>query len=204
MTPDKVSSTRISSKDILEEFRAAGALLEGHFILSSGLHSPIFLQKMFVFMDPARTERVCKALAQRITQAYGPVDYVVSPAVGGIVPGYETARHLGCKAIFVERENGAFVLRRGFTIPEGARVVMVEDIVTTGLSSRECLTALRQHPGRILGAACLIDRSGGKVDLGAPLVSLVELDIPAYPADALPPELAALPATKPGSRNLTT
>lgn len=192
MTPDEV----------LDEFRSAGALLEGHFVLSSGLHSPVFLQKMFVFQDPARTERVCRALAEKITDAYGPVDYVVSPAVGGIVPGYETARHLGAKAIFVERENGAFALRRGFAIPEGARVVMVEDIVTTGLSSRECLAALREQPGALLGAACLIDRSGGRADLGAPLVSLVQLDIPAYPPEQIPPELAALPAIKPGSRSL--
>ena len=192
MTPDEV----------LDEFRSAGALLEGHFVLSSGLHSPVFLQKMFVFQDPARTERVCRALAEKIRDAYGPVDYVVSPAVGGIVPGYETARHLGAKAIFVERENGAFALRRGFAIPEGARVVMVEDIVTTGLSSRECLAALREHPGALLGAACLIDRSGGKADLGVPLVSLVQLDIPAYPPEQIPPELAEIPATKPGSRSL--
>jgi orotate phosphoribosyltransferase len=177
-------------------------LPEGHFVLSSGLHSPVFLQKMFVFQDPARTERVCRALAEKIRDAYGPIDYVVSPAVGGIVPGYETARHLGAKAIFVERENGAFTLRRGFAIPEGARIVMVEDIVTTGLSSRECLAALREHPGSLLGAACLIDRSGGKADLGVPLVSLVQLDIPAYPPEQIPPELAEIPAIKPGSRNL--
>ncbi len=188
--------------EALDEFRAAGALLEGHFILSSGLHSSVFLQKMFVFMDPARTERLCRALAERIEESYGKVDFVVSPAVGGIVPGYETARHLRCKAIFVERENGVFVLRRGFAIPEGARVVMVEDIVTTGLSSRECLTALARHPGRILGAACLIDRSGGHADLGVPLISLVQLNIPNYSPDELPPELAAIPATKPGSREL--
>ncbi|MBJ6125769.1 orotate phosphoribosyltransferase [Microvirga splendida] len=192
----------MTQNEVLEEFRSAGALLEGHFILSSGLHSPVFLQKMFVFQDPARTERVCRALADRIREKFGAVDYVVSPAVGGIVPGYETARHLGAKAIFVERENGAFALRRGFTIPEGARVVMVEDIVTTGLSSRECLASLREHPGTILGAACLIDRSGGKADLGVPLVSLVQLDIPAYAADQLPPDLAAIPAIKPGSRDL--
>ncbi|MFL4990028.1 orotate phosphoribosyltransferase [Microvirga tunisiensis] len=192
----------MTPNEALDEFRSAGALLEGHFILSSGLHSPVFLQKMFVFQDPARTERVCRALAEKVRETFGAVDYVVSPAVGGIVPGYETARHLGCKAIFVERENGVFVLRRGFTIPEGARVVMVEDIVTTGLSSRECLAALREHPGTILGAACLIDRSGGKADLGAPLVSLVQLDIPAYAPGQLPPDLAALPAIKPGSRNL--
>jgi orotate phosphoribosyltransferase len=192
----------MTPNEVLEEFRSAGALLEGHFVLSSGLHSPVFLQKMFVFQDPARTERVCRALAEKIRDAYGPVDYVVSPAVGGIVPGYETARHLGAKAIFVERENGAFALRRGFAIPEGAKVVMVEDIVTTGLSSRECLAALREHPGALLGAACLIDRSGGKADLGVPLVALVQLDIPAYPPEQLPPELAAIPAVKPGSRNL--
>jgi len=187
--------------EALDEFRAAGALLEGHFILSSGLHSSVFLQKMFVFMDPARTERLCRALADRIRAAFGPVDMVVSPAVGGIVPGYETARHLGAKAIFVERENGVFALRRGFAIPSGARVVMVEDIVTTGLSSRECLAALREHPGRVLGAACLIDRSGGSADLGLPLVALARLDIPNYAPDRLPPELAALPPVKPGSRN---
>jgi len=192
----------MTPNEALDEFRAAGALLEGHFVLSSGLHSSIFLQKMFVFMDPVRTERLCRALAERIRAVYGAVDYVVSPAVGGIVPGYETARQLGCKAIFVERENGAFALRRGFTIPAGARVVMVEDIVTTGLSSRECLAALREHPGELLGAACLIDRSGGKADLGARLVALVELDLPSYPADQLPPELAKIPAIKPGSRSL--
>lgn len=192
----------MTSDDVLDEFRDAGALLEGHFVLSSGLHSSVFLQKMFIFQDPARTEKLCSALARKIEDTFGKVDVVVSPAVGGIVPGYETARHLGAKAIFVERENGAFALRRGFSIPDGARVVMVEDIVTTGLSSRECLAALREHPGMILGAACLIDRSGGRADIGVPMVSLAVLDIPNYAADALPPALAAIPAIKPGSRSL--
>ena len=192
----------MTEDEVLAEFRAADALLEGHFILSSGLHSPVFLQKMRVFQDPARTERLCRALAQAIKGKFGQVDMVVSPAVGGIIPGYETARALGCTAVFVEREEGEFRLRRGFAIPEGARVVMVEDIVTTGLSSRECLTAIRKHPGELLGAACIIDRSNGRADVGAPLVSLCQLDVPAYPADALPPELAAIPATKPGSRDL--
>lgn len=186
--------------EVLAEFRDAGALLEGHFILSSGLRSPVFLQKMFIFMDPARTERLCKALAQKAEATFGKIDYVVSPAMGGIIPGYETARHLGAKAIFVEREEGQFVLRRGFSIPEGARVLMVEDIVTTGLSSRECLASIAGYPGTIVGAACLIDRSGGKADLGVPMISLARLDIPTYAADALPPELAALPPVKPGSR----
>jgi orotate phosphoribosyltransferase len=192
----------MTKDDVLAEFKAAGALLEGHFILSSGLRSPVFLQKMFVFQDPERTARLCSALAAKITTAFGKVEYVVSPAVGGIVPGYETARALGAKAIFVERENGEFQLRRGFTIPEGARVVMVEDIITTGLSSRECLASIAGEPGKILGAACLIDRSGGRAELGVPFVSLCELDIPAYPADQLPPELAAIPAIKPGSRGM--
>lgn len=190
----------MTPSEVLDEFRAAGALLEGHFILSSGLHSSVFLQKMFVFMDPVRTERLCRALAGLVRERFGAIDLVVSPAVGGIVPGYETARHLGAKAIFVERESGAFALRRGFAIPDGARVVMVEDIVTTGLSSRECLAAIGPHPG-IVGAACLIDRSDGRADLGLPLVALARLDIPNYEPDRLPPNLAALPAVKPGSRD---
>lgn len=194
----------MTSQETLAEFRAAGALLEGHFILSSGRRSSVFLQKMFVFQDPARTEKLCRALAEKARDAFGPIDIVASPALGGIVPGYETARWLGAKAIFVERENGVFVLRRGFTIPAGARVLMVEDIITTGLSSRECLAALAQHPGEIVGAACLIDRSGGKADIGYRRVSLCTLDIPDYAADALPPELAAIPAVKPGSRTPAT
>lgn len=192
MTPDQV----------LQEFRDAGALLEGHFILSSGRRSPLFMQKMFIFQDPARTETLCKALAEKIEATFGKVDIVVSPAVGGIVPGYETARHLKAKAIFVERENGEFQLRRGFQIPEGARVVMVEDIITTGLSSRECIAAIRHHPGKLLGAACLVDRSAGEAEIGVPLVSLLAMKVPDYAPDDLPPELAALPAVKPGSRGI--
>ncbi len=192
----------MNEAEVLDEFRAANALMEGHFILSSGLRSPIFLQKMLVFQDPVRTERLARALAELITAQFGPVDLVVSPAMGGIIPGYETARALGCKAIFVERVEGQFELRRNFEIPHGARVVMVEDLVTTGLSSRECIAAIRQHPGELLGAACIIDRSNGTADVGVPLVSLCKLDIPAYPADALPPELAAIPPVKPGSRGL--
>jgi orotate phosphoribosyltransferase len=192
----------MTESEVLAEFKAAGALLEGHFILSSGLRSPIFLQKMAVFQDPVRTERLCRALAGKITEAFGPVDLVVSPAVGGIIPGFETARHLGAKAMFVEREEGQFRLRRGFAIAPGTRVVMVEDIITTGLSSRECLAAIRSHPGQVVGAACLIDRSGGSADIGCPRVALATLDIPTYPADRLPAALAALPPVKPGSRGL--
>ncbi|KAF0179235.1 MAG: orotate phosphoribosyltransferase [Hyphomonadaceae bacterium] len=194
----------MTESEVLDEFRAANALLEGHFVLSSGLHSPIFFQKAFIFMDPARTERLCRALAEKITAKFGKIDVVVSPAVGAIIPGYETARHLGARALFVEREAGEFQLRRGFRIEPGEKVVMVEDVVTTGLSSRECLAAIRNHPGDLVGAACLIDRSGGKADVGAPLVALASVTAPSYPADALPSELAALPIQKPGSRHLSS
>ena len=192
----------MNQDQVLDEFRAAGALLEGHFILSSGLHSPVFFQKNAVFMDPARTERLCKALAEKARAAFGKIEVVVSPAVGAIIPGYETARHLGARAMFVEREGGKFQLRRGFAIKSSDRVLMVEDVVTTGLSSRECIEAIKDQPGELVGAACLIDRSNGKADIGVKLVSLAQVDAPSYPADQLPPELAALPAVKPGSRGL--
>ena len=195
-------STMMTADQVLDEFRASDALLEGHFILSSGRHSPVFLQKMRVFQYPDRTERICHALAEKIRDRFGQIDLIVSPAMGGIIPGYETARALGCPAVFVEREDGEFRLRRGFRIPDGARIVMVEDIVTTGLSSRECIAAIRRHSGELLGAACLIDRSNGRADIGVPLVSLVAMDVPDYPPDALPPVVAALPAAQPGSRDL--
>ncbi len=192
----------MNSDEVMAEFRDAGALLEGHFILSSGLRSPVFLQKMFIFQDPARTEKLCRALAEMITAKFGRIDVVVSPAIGGIVPGYETARHLGAKAVFVEREEGRFQLRRGFTIPENAKVLIVEDIITTGLSSRECIEAINGLTSNLVGEACLIDRSGGKAELGIPYIALATLDIPTYAADQLPPELAAIPPIKPGSRAL--
>jgi orotate phosphoribosyltransferase len=191
----------MNQSQVLDEFRAAGALLEGHFILSSGLHSPVFFQKNAVFMDPARTERLCKALAEKVRATFGKIDVVISPAVGAIIPGYETARHLGAKAMFVEREKGEFQLRRGFSIEAHERVLMVEDVVTTGLSSRECLASI-EGKGKLAGAACLIDRSGGKADIGVQLISLAQVDAPSYAADQLPPELAAIPAVKPGSRGL--
>ena len=192
----------MTEAEVLAEFRAAGALLEGHFILSSGLHSPVFFQKNIVFQDPVRTEKLCRALAAKARAAFGDIDVVVSPAVGAIIPGYETARHLGARALFVEREAGQFQLRRGFEIKPGERVLMVEDVVTTGLSSRECLDAIRGHPGSLVGAACLIDRSNGTADIGAPLIALARVAAPAYSADALPADLAKLPAVKPGSRGL--
>ena len=188
--------------DVLDVFRSCGAILEGHFILSSGLRSPVFIQKARVFQYPDKTEIVCKALAEKIRAAVpGGVDYVVSPALGGIVPGYETARHLGVPAVWVEREGGEMRLRR-FELPEGARVVVVEDIVTTGLSSRETIAASEALGAKVVACACLIDRSDGEAEVGVPLIALAGFKVPAYPADQLPPELAALPPVKPGSRNL--
>ncbi|MBC6718164.1 MULTISPECIES: orotate phosphoribosyltransferase [Aurantimonas] len=192
----------MTSEEVLAIFREAGAYLEGHFILTSGLRSPVFLQKARVFMHPHLTERLCKALAERIREEVSPApDYVVGPAIGGLIPAYETSRHLGAPAIWVERENGVFRLRR-FEISPGDRVVIVEDIVTTGLSIRETVECLRGLGAEVLAAACIIDRSAGKVDVGVPLIALAEYEVPAYPADALPPELAAIPPVKPGSRNL--
>src|SRR5690606_14928794 len=192
--------TPMTSDEVLNEFRAAGALREGHFVLSSGLHSPVFLQKNLVFMDADRCARLCRALADKVVAAVGPVDVAISPAVGGIIPGYETARWLGVPSMYVEREGGVFKLRRGFRVEPGQKVVMVEDIVTTGLSSRECIQAIRDAGGDVVAAACIVDRSGGRPDVRTPLIALATLDVPAYPADALPPELAALPDEDPGSR----
>ena len=193
----------LTHQQVLDEFRAAGALLEGHFILSSGLHSGRYLQCARVLMDPQRAARLCAALAEIVRKRIGaPIDLVASPAMGGVVVGYEMGRQLGVPAIFFERVDGKLMLRRGFGIAAGARTLMVEDIVTTGLSSRECIAGIAAEGGRTVGAACLIDRSGGKADLGVPLAALTELDIPTYAADSLPPELAAIPAVKPGSRSL--
>jgi len=193
----------MTKDDVLNEFRAAGALLEGHFVLSSGLHSNRYLQCARVLMDPQRAARLCAELAGQVKALVNsPIDLVASPAMGGVVVGYEMGRQLGVPSIFFERVDGKLVLRRGFHIDKGARVLMVEDIVTTGLSSRECIAGIAEEGGVTVGAACLIDRSGGKADIGVPLAALTRLDIPTFPADQLPPDLAAIPAVKPGSRGL--
>jgi len=192
----------LTHDQVVDEFRAAGALLEGHFILSSGLHSGGYLQCAKVLMDPQRAARLCAALARQVRALIEQPELVASPAMGGVVVGYEMGRQLGVPAIFFERIDGKLSLRRGFTIRKGTRVLMVEDIVTTGLSSRECIAGIVEEGGVVVGAACLIDRSGGKAELGVPLAALTRLDIPAYAPNALPPELAAIPAIKPGSRGL--
>jgi len=191
----------MSEAEVLAEFRAAGALLEGHFILSSGLHSPRYLQCARVLMEPARASRLAQALAASIPAAVRErIDIVVSPAMGGVIIGHEMGRALGVEAVFVERPQGVFELRRGFRLAAGQRVLLVEDVVTTGLSSREAMKAIAEAGGEAIAAAALVDRSNGAADLGVPFFPLIRLDVPSYEAAELPPELAALPAEKPGSR----
>jgi orotate phosphoribosyltransferase len=191
----------MTNNDILEEFRAAEALLEGHFILSSGLRSPRYLQCARVLMAPERAERLARALADKIpADVRDSIDVVVSPAMGGVIIGHEMGRALGRPAMFVERPEGRFEFRRGFRLKAGDRVLMVEDVVTTGLSSREAIAAIELAGGIVVGAASLVDRSGGTVDLGVPYTPLIRIDVPTYAADDLPPELRAIPAIKPGSR----
>jgi orotate phosphoribosyltransferase len=191
----------MTEQEILAEFRAAEALLEGHFILSSGLRSPRYLQCARVLMDPQRAERLARALADRLDPALrGTLQAVVSPAMGGVIIGHEMGRALGLPAMFVERPTGTFELRRGFRLDPGTKVLMVEDVVTTGLSSREAIKAITEAGGQVIAAAALVDRSNGSAELGVPFTPLIRLDVPTYSADALPAELAAIPAIKPGSR----
>src|SRR6187399_2946668 len=180
---------------VLNEFKKSGALLEGHFILSSGLHSDKFLQKALVFQDAKRTAKLCKALAAKVKAE-------VKDEITGIVPGYEMGRQMGLPAMYVERVDGEFQLRRNFTLKKGQKVLMVEDIISTGVSSRECIAAIKKMGAKVVAAACLIDRSGGKAKVGVPLIALAEWKVQAWPADKLPPHLRNKPAVKPGSRGL--
>ena len=191
----------MTDEEVLDEFRAADALLEGHFILSSGLRSPRYLQCARVLMDPARAERIARALAAKLPdEMRREIELVVSPAMGGVIIGHEMGRALGKPAIFVERPQGTFEVRRGFRIEPDDQVLLVEDVVTTGLSSREAIKAVEQAGGNVIGAASIVDRSSGNADLGVPYTSLIRIDVPTYDADSLPPELAAIPPIKPGSR----
>ncbi|PCD04365.1 orotate phosphoribosyltransferase [Sphingomonas spermidinifaciens] len=191
----------MTDDEILAEFRAADALLEGHFILSSGLRSPRYLQCARVLMDPRRGARLAEALVGRLpAELRESIEAVVSPAMGGVIAGHEMGRALGVPAMFLERPEGVFELRRGFRLAPGTRVLMMEDVVTTGLSSREAIAAIGRAGGQVVAAASLVDRSGGTAELGVPFHPLIRIDVPTYTADALPPELAAIPAIKPGSR----
>jgi len=191
----------MTDEEVLREFRDADALLEGHFILSSGLRSPRYLQCARVLMDPARAERIARELVAKIpADLRERIDLVVSPAMGGVIIGHEMGRALGKPAIFVERPQGTFEVRRGFRIDPGQKVLLVEDVVTTGLSSREAIKAVEEAGGNVIAAASIVDRSGGNADLGVPYTSLIRIDVPTYEEDSLPPELAAIPPVKPGSR----
>jgi len=191
----------MTDDEILAEFRAADALLEGHFILSSGLRSPRYLQCARVLMDPARAERLARALAAKLpADVRAAIEVVVSPAMGGVIIGHEMGRALGRPAMFLERPQGVFELRRGFRLDPGTKVLMVEDVVTTGLSSREAIESVIETGAEVVAEAALVDRSSGKADLGVPFYPLIRIDVPTYEADSLPPDLAAIPPTKPGSR----
>jgi len=191
----------VTDEQILAEFRDADALLEGHFILSSGLRSPRYLQCARVLMDPARAERLARALAAKLpADLRESIDVVISPAMGGVIIGHEMGRALGRPAMFVERPEGVFHLRRGFSLDPGQRVLMVEDVVTTGLSSKEAIAAVEEAGGKVIAEAALVDRSGGTADLGVPFHPLIRIDVPTYDANDLPEELAKIPAVKPGSR----
>ena len=191
----------MTDDEILAEFRAAEALLEGHFILSSGLRSSRYLQCARVLMNPARAARLAEALALKIPDKVKiQLGAVVAPAMGGVIAGHEMGRALGLDAMFVERPTGTFELRRGFRLHPGQKVLLMEDVVTTGLSSREAIKAVNEAGGEVIAAASLVDRSDGKADLGVPFYPLIRLAVPTYEPDALPPELAAIPAIKPGSR----
>jgi len=187
--------------EILSEFRASEALLEGHFLLSSGRHSAHYLQCARVLMDPMRAARLASALAATLPRDLRQqIGKVVSPAMGGVIIGHEMGRALGVEAMFVERPTGTFELRRGFSLKPGETVLMVEDVVTTGLSSREAIAAIEAAGGIVLAGAALVDRSAGMADLSVPFYPLVSLNFPTYAPDEVPPELAATPAIKPGSR----
>jgi orotate phosphoribosyltransferase len=192
----------LTEQQIMVEFEAAEAILRGHFVLSSGLHSDTYMQCARVLMNPVRADKLCGALAEKVRAALGGVaiDMVVAPAMGGVIVGYEMGRQLGVETIFCERENGVFALRRGFAIAPGAKVLLVEDVVTTGKSSLEAVECIKAQGAHVVAEASLVDRSGGAYDLPFPLISLLKLDIKTYPADKVPEQLAAVPVTKPGSR----
>ena len=191
----------MTDDDVLAEFRASEALLEGHFVLSSGRHSAKYLQCARVLMNPDRADRLARALVQKLPRELrSQIELVVSPAMGGIIIGHEMGRALGVDALFLERPEGVFHLRRGFRLARGQKVLMVEDVVTTGLSSREAIEAVVREGGEVIAEASLVDRSNGSVDLGVPFYPLIAIPVPSYAPHEVPPELAAIPVTKPGSR----
>ena len=194
----------MNKEDVIREFKEAGALLEGHFVLSSGLHSSRYLQCALALSEPSRAQRLSASLGKKILENIKTkIDIVVSPAMGGLIIGHEIARYLDVPSIFLERVNGKFELRRGFSIKPDANCLLVEDIVTTGLSSNESIDVIKGYGGNIIGEACLIDRSSGKANLETQLISLTSIDIPTFNKNEIPESLKDIPAIKPGSRNIS-
>ena len=193
----------MEESEIIEEFKKCGALLEGHFILSSGLHSTKYLQCALALSKPKLAKKLTLALGEKIKNRFNEhIDFVVAPAMGGLIIGHQIAMFLDLPFLFLERVDGEFNLRRGFSIKSGSNCLMIEDVVTTGLSSKEAINVVNRLGGNVIGEASLIDRSGGNVDIGIELLSLVTLDIPTYESDKIPDDLKLIPAEKPGSRNL--
>jgi orotate phosphoribosyltransferase len=197
-----METDELTHDSLLRLFGERKALLEGHFLLTSGLHSPRYLQCARVLMDPVLATRLGAGLAARLRPLLGgaAIGAVVAPALGGVLVAHEVARALGCRGLFTERQDGTMTLRRGFTLEAGEPVVVVEDVITTGGSTREVMDAVASRGGRVVAAGSLVDRSGGKVDLGVPRRSLLELEVPAYPAGACPLCAAGSTPEKPGSR----
>jgi orotate phosphoribosyltransferase len=188
----------MKESEVLEIFRETGALLRGHFILRSGLHSREFFQCAIALQQMPIVEKLGAALAQKV--AHLNIQTVIAPAMGGLVLGQEVARQLRCRFIFVEKEEGKLVLRRGFRIAKGERILVAEDVVTKGGRLQETIDIVRLHEGRVQGAVAAVDRSNGKVNFGVPFFSLLKLEVAAFEADKLPPDLQAIPAVKPGSK----
>ena len=192
----------MSEKEVLNIYKSIGALLEGHFVLSSGLHSRLYLQSALIFSNTSIAESLCGNLAKKINNIIDleNIDLIVSPAMGGVIVGYELSRHIKKPNIFAERKEGKFSIRRGFQINKGQKILVVEDIVTTGKSSLECFECIRELGGEVIAEAALINRGGDSVDLGVPLITLANLNIPNFNFNKLPEDLKNMPAIKPGSR----
>ena len=192
----------LSYKESLKILKEANALIEGHFILSSGLHSSQYVQCAQLMSKPDKAIRMCESLAEKIKKEFKEIDIILSPAMGGIVVGYEIGKLLNKESIFSERVNGEFKLRRDFSIKKNQKVLIIEDVITTGKSSLECSKLVLNNNAKIIGYACIIDRSNGNSSIKDKIVSQIELNIPTYSKENLPSNLQALKAVKPGSRNL--
>ncbi len=192
----------LSYKESLEILKETNALIEGHFILSSGLHSPKYVQCAQLLSKPDKASKICNSLAEKIKEHFKEVDLILSPAMGGIIVGYDVGRILNIETIFSERVDGKFELRRNFSIKENSKVLIVEDVITTGKSSLECSELIKKASGKLLGFACIIDRTGGSTLIKEKIISQVKIDIPTYTKDNLPNDLSLIKAIKPGSRNI--